>query len=316
MFRESFLYELSNKKFLSEIIQVDLSVLKNLEDLLETEKWKPYKLENKKRDLYNPTVQHKRALKRLVRSLYSITYPTYLYGGIKNKSYIDNAAIHKNNKYFLIADIEKFFPSTHESYVYDFFRNKMQMSIDISRILTLLVTYQHEEDSYRYLPQGFPTSPLLSFLAYSDMFKELEQFAETNNLVFSAYYDDLTFSSASFISKHLKRELALILRRYGFNLSTEKTRFQKRKANNITGVIVTKDGLKSPYKLTKKLMRLSSDLDNNLKNSSLTKEEIIVQLRRIRGCIIAIQSVDPSRNLQVYEKQINEVKRVHDVTFS
>lgn len=310
MFQESYLYSLSNKKFLSEIIQVELSVLKNLGDLLETEEWKPYKLKNEERDLYNPTAQHKRALKRLTRSLYTIAYPTYLYGGIKNKSYVGNATIHKDNDYFLIADIAKFFPSTHESYVYNFFRNKMKMEIDISKILTLLVTHKHETHSYRYLPQGFPTSPLLSFLAYSDMFKELEDFAERNNFAFSAYYDDITFSSKNFIPKILKKELSLILKRYGFDLSNKKTKFQKRKANKVTGVIITEEGLKSPYKLTKKLMTLSSELNKKIERNSLTDKEIKVYLNRIRGCITAIQSVDPSRNLQIYEKQINQAKRV------
>lgn len=309
MFQKSFLYGLSNKKFLSEIIHVDLSTLKNIEYTLETEEWEPYKLKNEKRDLYNPAAQHKRALKRLLRSLYSIPHPTYLYGGIKNKSYVDNATIHKDNSYFLIADIAKFFPSTHESYIYDFFRNKMQMAIDISKILTLLVTHKHETHSYRYLPQGFPTSPLLSFLAYSDMFKELECLAERNNFAFSAYYDDLTFSSKDFISKTLKKELSSILRRYGFDLSNKKTKFQKRKANKVTGVIITEEGLKSPYKLTKKLMTLSSELNEKLERNTLVDKEIKVYLNRIKGCMTAIQSVDPSRNLQVYERQINQLKR-------
>lgn len=289
---------------MSDIIQVELKTLKNLEQLLSTDEWSPYKLKNETRNLYNPVPQHKKALKRLVRALYTIPLPPYLFGGIKSKSYIHNAEVHKDNDFFLIADIEKFFPTTHESYVYDFFKNKMDMATDISKILTLLVTHVHETKSYRYLPQGFPTSPILSFLSYTDMFEELKKFAKKHNLTFSVYYDDITFSSRNFIPKRLKEELTSILNKYSFNLSQDKTKFQKRKTTRVTGVIITKEGLRSPYKLTRKLASLCNELQFSVDNKLLSEKEKNSYLNKIRGYMTAIKAIEPARNLQVYEQQV------------
>lgn len=306
LFNESFLYNLSNKKFLSEILGIELKILKYLEDYLETEDWKAYKLKNTQRDLYNPSYLHKKALKRLNKALYTIPLPNYLFGGIKRKSYIGNARQHQDSEYFLICDITKFFPSTHESYVYDLFRNKLCMSTDIAKILTLLVTYQHETNNYRYLPQGFPTSPILSYLSYTDMFFSLEKFATRHGLVFTAYYDDLTFSSGTFIPKSIKKELSGIMNSFNFKLNDSKTKFQKRKTNKVTGVIVTENGLKAPHKLTTKLMQVTNDLKNENASNIFTEDEIISYLNKVRGYIAAIKAIDTERNLQVYQQEINK----------
>lgn len=51
--------------------------------------------------------------------------------------------------------------------VYQFFLKKLQTSPDVAKILTDIVTYDSG------IPTGCPTSRIIAFYAYSDMFTEI-----------------------------------------------------------------------------------------------------------------------------------------------
>jgi RNA-directed DNA polymerase len=87
---------------------------------------------------------------------------------------------------------------------------------------------------YRYeskigiLPQGAPTSPMLSNIVAIDLDKTLYSFAQTNGFIYSRYADDLTFS-ASILPKNIsigqiKREIISLIRKNGFIENKDKFR--------------------------------------------------------------------------------------------
>lgn len=54
----------------------------------------------------------------------------------------------------------------------------MQTSPDVAKILTDIVTYNGG------IPTGCPTSQLIAFYAYEDMFKQIQQCAESYGCIF------------------------------------------------------------------------------------------------------------------------------------
>lgn len=313
------LYALSNKKVLADILGVDKKRLKNV-----VEEFIPYKLppelstiNGKQRDLYNPDDEHKRALRKLMRLLMQVEIPSYVYGGIKEKSHIQNASIHKKGKYLMLIDIQNFFPSTSDSYVYDFFKNKFGMAKDLAKILTDFVTIPCENSEGRYLPQGYPTSPILSYLSYLDMYEELLYLAVANGMKFSCYYDDLTFSSDTFIPKSLKRKCSQIIEKYNFKIHHTKSKLMMKKGVEVTGIFLDDLGeMKVPKKLLQKLQNSYEKVKEMGGNpSAYTKIDFVDELNRLQGLIAAAKSIEVNRKVDLYLNELKYIRRRYDVPY-
>lgn len=312
-FTKSKLFGISNKKYLSELLNVELKTIKDVDSNYKVE---PFfkEVNGKNRELYNPSEVHKKVLKKIVKLLSCIEYPEYVYGGIPNVGYVDNASRHLEKEYLLLLDITNFFPSTKDSYVYNFFYNTMCQSSDIAKILTNLTTVKIENGDERFLPQGFSTSPILSFLAYHEMYEKLEDFAKNNKFTFSAYYDDFTFSSNKFIHANKRREAISIIEKYGLQVNNKKTRLTICNYTRITGVIINGNIKKAPKKLHKKMYdcyRLLLNMDKC--PEKFTQNEFIDTCNRFQGCIAAIQSIETERNLEHYKNTLRYIRTKFDV---
>ncbi|UYP10282.1 reverse transcriptase family protein [Priestia megaterium] len=318
-FNNSRLYALSNKKVLADILGIDKKRVKNV-----IQEFVPYKLppelstvNGKQRDLYNPNDEHKRALRKLVRLLMQVEIPPYVYGGIKEKSHIQNASVHATGKYLMLIDIQNFFPSTSDSYVYDLFKNKFGMANDIAKILTNFVTVPCENSDGRYLPQGYPTSPILSYLSYLDMYEELLYLAVENGMKFSCYYDDLTFSSDIFISKSLKRKCSQIIGKYHFKIHPTKSKLIMKKGVEVTGIFLDDLGeIKVPKKLLKKLQSSYEKVKEMGENpSTYIKSDFVDELNRLQGLIAAVKSIEVNRKVDLYLNELKYIRKKYDVPY-
>lgn len=312
-FSKSKLYGISNKKYLSELINIENRKLNNVDKHFIPNEFTI--VSNKNRKVFDADSQHKYALKRIVKLLNVLEFPKYIYGGIPGNSYVDNATHHLENNFFLLIDITNFFPSTSDSYVFDFFFNKMQQSVDIAKILTNLATVV--SDGKRHLPQGYPSSPILSVLSYLEMYKELNQFAEKNLLTFSAYIDDFTFSSKSFIHPSKVQKVAQIINKYDLNVNKEKTKLVKSKYTNITGVIIDNDVRKAPNSLHKMMFENYLELLNMIKKpTSYNKDQFINSCNKFHGYLSSIKSIEKNNKLHHYYQVLNYVKNTFDVPTS
>ena len=65
----------------------------------------------------------------------------------------------------------------------------MLNSPDVAKILTDIVTYE------KCIPTGCPTSQLIAYYAYEDMFAGIKKIADNHGCLFSLYVDAMTFSS-------------------------------------------------------------------------------------------------------------------------
>lgn len=318
-FKNSKLFGLSNKKVLADILILDKKRFKNT-----AKEFVPYKLpqelsivNGKQRDLYNPTNEHKYLLRKLVRLLMQVELPSYVYGGIKEKSHIQNASIHKESNCLMLIDIRNFFPSTTDSYVYDLFKNKFEMSPDIAKILTDFVTVTCERKEGRYLPQGYPTSPILSYLAYVNMYDELSDIALENSMIFSCYYDDLTFSSKQYIPKSLKRKCSHVIEKYQFEIHPQKSKVMWKKGVEVTGVFLNEsENITAPKKLLRKLQKAYEKvLEMDKQPHNFSKKSFIEELNRLQGLIAAVKSIEKDRKMDLYSNELRHIRKKYDVPY-
>ncbi|HDR7338864.1 TPA: RNA-directed DNA polymerase [Bacillus anthracis] len=314
-FSASKLFGISNKKYVAELLNVEKAKLKNV-----SSEFVPYKFEQsvkgKKRILYNPNDIHKAILKKITRMIAQLDIPEYTFGGIKGRNYIDNANVHRDNSYLLLVDIKNFFPSTRDSYIYGLFKNKFEMPPDIAKIFTDLVTVPCENSEGRYLPQGYPTSPILSFFAYLDMYEEILEVVRANNMEFSCYYDDLTLSSNKFIAKSVKRRVTRIIRKYGFEVHPTKSKLVIKKYTKVTGVILKEDEIAAPKALLRKLHDTHNLMRLMDKDCAIhTKEDFIDICNKVQGLISAIKSINDQKKLDVYINTLTHIRKKYNVPY-
>lgn len=144
----------------------------------------------------------------------------------KKASIINCAREHSGAKWLIKIDIENFFDSIKETQVYSLFESmgyNSLVSFELARLCTVQPESTADETTDEFsrasierlpykrpqgflagrLPQGAPTSPMLSNLAFRSLDEAFQSLAEKKSFVYTRYADDLCFSSSK---KGLKRE--------------------------------------------------------------------------------------------------------------
>lgn len=194
----------------------------------------------------NPSIKRLKVIqKRLQKNiLQKLTIPDYAFGAIKGKDNISNAKRHQGKKYIFTTDLTNFFPSVNHKQVFEMFIS-FDFSPSVARLLTKLTTYKGK------LPQGAPTSPIVANLVFVKTGKRLKEIAIENNLTFTSFVDDLTFSSPTDFKDKIQVILDAIVAD-GFKISHKKTNY-KTKLPTVTGVIVKNNSLDLPKEFKDKM---------------------------------------------------------------
>ncbi|WP_299095729.1 retron Ec67 family RNA-directed DNA polymerase/endonuclease [uncultured Metabacillus sp.] len=159
----------------------------------------------------------------------------------KEKSIITNAEIHRNKRLVLNIDLENFFESFHFGRVRGFFikNNNFLLSSEVATVIAQLTCYDGK------LPQGAPTSPIITNLICEILDQRLLKIAKKYKLDYTRYADDLTFSTND--KKFLDLQTAFYeklsseLIRAGFKINEKKIRLQLRDSRQVvTGLVVNK----------------------------------------------------------------------------
>lgn len=180
-----------------------------------------------------------------------INFPAEIHGSIKKKSCITNARAHQGNKYFFVTDLRKYFPSIHFKIVYSQLVN-LEFSPKVASYLTRLVTFDG------CIPQGAPTSSTLANLVFQPYDKKIIEIAKENNLIYTRYIDDLTFSSKKYISNPLIQKLLDVIRESPFRYHNRKTKTGIG-ITEITGIKIKNNGLDATKEKYRKLNRLETN---------------------------------------------------------
>lgn len=156
------------------------------------------------------------------------------YGFIPGKSIVDNAKKHKGKKYVLNIDIKDFFPTINFGRIRGMFISLYKFPDSIATHLTNLCCHENS------LPQGAPTSPVISNIICYGLDKKLSKLAKTNSMTFTRYADDLTFSSNKNVySEDLIISIKEIIQSEGFEVNEKKLRLQNQmRRQEVTGLVV------------------------------------------------------------------------------
>lgn len=194
-----------------------------------------------------------------------------------NRSIRDNARFHVGQRVLLNIDIQEYFHSITFNQVYDFIS-----SLNYTEELTVLLS--NLCCLHGVLPQGSPTSPMLSNLITREMDSQLAQFCRKNKLRYTRYADDISISG-DFDVRRVISFVKKTLSRFGFKTNANKTKVKyNHERQLVTGVLVN-EKIQVPRVIRKEfrqtmyfINKYSLESHMKYKNIRLTRESYIKHL--------------------------------------
>ncbi len=195
----------------------------------------------------------KKELKKVQKQLVSELTSKYkarkaTHGFLAGRSIVSNASGHVDKKYVLNLDLKDFFGSIHFGRVRNLFQSfPLNLSHPVATVVAHICCLNGR------LPQGAPTSPIISNMVSYRLDKQLQTMAADNRCTYSRYADDITFSFTQTRGRlpkqivTLTKDLQLILgstlndiiSENGFNINESKTRIASRcQRQDVTGITV------------------------------------------------------------------------------
>ena len=174
------------------------------------------------------------------------------HGFKKGMSIMTNADQHIGKRYIVNLDLENFFPTFNFGRVRGFFLKdkNFQLTPSVATAIAQIACYKN------HLPQGSPSSPVISNLISRYLDIKLLHFSKLNGCTYTRYADDISISTnakelpksiarnETFLISHkwvLGKELRKIIHDSGFTINETKTRVQYRAyRQEVTGLTVNK----------------------------------------------------------------------------
>lgn len=177
--------------------------------------------------------------------LIKLDVSVYAKAYIKHKSIKENARFHKRQRVVLSLDVKKFFDSITSDKVYNMFLG-LGYKADVVVMLTNICCLNG------CLPQGAPTSPMISNIIMKEFDNELGHYTNDKRIRYTRYADDMTFSgdfNPGQVISYVKERLYVL----GLELNTNKTRTRRKgQRQEITGIIVN-EKMQIPTDVRKKI---------------------------------------------------------------
>ena len=189
-----------------------------------------------------------RTLNVTLQYIYKVNKSSH--GFVKGKSVVTNAMNHIDKGYVYNIDLKDFFTNINQARVWKRLQlppfNLNGEKMKIANLISSLVCYQNDTGN-NFLPQGAPTSPVLSNAICERLDRKLTGLAKRFNVMYSRYADDITFSSnhnvyennTTDVDTEFIQELKRIIQNENFEINPKKTRLQKRGyRQEVTGITV------------------------------------------------------------------------------
>lgn len=236
------------------------------------------------------------------------------HGFLTGRSVVSSAQSHVEGPKLLInMDIENFFPTITFNRVRGMFKS-FGYSGYVSSLLAMICTYcermavevkgqiKYVKTSERILPQGSPSSPMITNILCKNIDKRINDLAKTHDFIYTRYADDMSFSFEQNITKNEIRkviyEVCSVIHNEGFKVNKDKTRYLKNNNRQcITGIVVNNEQIGVP-KVWLKKMRAA--IHNAKISGNLSKETIV----KISGMASWLKSVNKER----YDKIIKDAE--------
>ena len=177
--------------------------------------------------------------------LYCVDVSAYAKAYIPKKTIKDNVRFHRRQNKVLTLDIKDFFGSLSDWMVFQFFLEN-GYSESVSMLLTKLCCLNG------CLPQGAPTSSTLSNILMIDFDKEVAEYCLKNNIRYTRYADDMTFSgdfNAGEVINFIRKELNMM----ELELNDDKIRVRiQGQQQEVTGIVVN-EKIQLPKRIRKEI---------------------------------------------------------------
>lgn len=197
------------------------------------------------------------AMNEILKAIY---HPSeYAMGFVEGRSVVTNAEVHKGQNYIFNIDLKDFFPSVEQARVWKRLQVKpynipAPIANLIAGLCAMRMPREHVDENAKHdldkqfvyvLPQGAPTSPILTNIVCDRLDHYLGGLAKRFGVKYTRYADDITFSSMHYVyakNGAFRKELKRIISEQGFTINDGKTRLEKKgakKRQEVTGVVVS-----------------------------------------------------------------------------
>lgn len=249
--RERFL-ALKTPRDVADLLEVPYSVLVYL--LYQSDKASRYELFTipKRSGGIRTIMSPNKSLKLLQQKLNSTLATVYrpkpsVHGFVEGRSVVTNAKPHCRRRLVLNVDLEGFFPTINFGRVRGMFMARpYALPAPVATVLAQLCCFDNQ------LPQGAPTSPIVSNMVCSRLDTQLQALAQGHQLFYTRYADDITLSTfrtqfpevvCNSVSDDLLLGSALeaIITANGFSINRNKVHLQRWDSHQeVTGVTVNR----------------------------------------------------------------------------
>lgn len=234
--KERFL-NLKSPEELADLLEVEHKVLVYyLYNLADEDKYFTFSIPKKSggfREIRSPHPILKELQQKLNEILLNVYVPeTPVFSYLKERNIVQNARLHQNQKWVFNLDLKDFFPTIHFGRVRGLFMSEpYSLPDNVSTLLAQLCCFDNQ------LPQGAPTSPMISNMICARMDRQLLRFAREHHCLYSRYADDITISCPAeafpeqvvvknTLGIHVGKELTEIIAGNGFSINEQKLRMQ------------------------------------------------------------------------------------------
>lgn len=225
------------------------TLMYNLHVIPEDERYSVFIVPKKgggEREIVAPISRIKHIQRKLASILLNI-YPdkNCVYGFLKEKNIKLNAKRHVGKRIVINIDLKDFFPSINFGRVLGLFKSvPFSFNDEVAVSLAQICCFKN------ILPQGAPSSPILSNFICRRLDNALLRFVRKNKFVYTRYADDITFSTNlkeippefGYIESDkliLSEELRSIITTNGFEINENKTRYAfSNNRQKVTGLTV------------------------------------------------------------------------------
>ena len=257
-----------------------------------------------------PDEETKRNQKRILERLEGLYIaPSCVYGFSKGSSIFDNARPHIGQEAVLNIDLKDFFPQIKEEQVKQALVEYGLHAEVVDDLICDICRWCFYKGA---LPQGSPSSPILSNLYMAKLDQALMRFAKNHRLTYTRYADDLTFSGPRAIIYSKVKEIKQIVKQYGVTINEQKVQIQAgNKRKEVTGIIVnTKENVSQAKanRLRAILYNLEKKIDDQKIRSFVDiQKETGFSFNQLQGQVNFIATVNP--RFDKYKEQIKRIRK-------
>ena len=218
----------------------------------------------------------------------------------KSRSIIDNARLHQNRTYVASIDIQNYFGSITTDNVRSLLLGN-GFDNSSSSVIAGLCTKDNA------LPQGAPTSPVISNAYLYSFDEEMHQSCQARGQTYSRYADDIAISGddKAQIMHAVDQARRILHQDYGLSLNPKKTRIaSKHSQQNVTGIVVNEKLL--PPRKNRMKIRAAFHV---AKKFGLKDVKQLNELRGYYGYLNAFPELKNSPALQRYKETLDNLTK-------